>query len=189
MGWTEIRSRGRSLGLAFVCFGVFLLTGCVTTPQPVSVGPSPWLDSSFSVSGKIALRYPRCSQYHACREEAVSARMSWTHRKESDQVVLYDPFGQEIVTLFYHGGMVSLSDRDGTHTLSRQELGARLGFTVPINDIRKWAFVPGETGDFSSNGWHVNQSGWQTQGYYRKLTLTRKDHYLRILIMTIRKVM
>lgn len=171
------------------CLGVFLLAGCATKPPTESIEPGNWLDSSFSVSGKIALRYPRCSEYRACREQALSARMAWVHRQGSDQVVLYDPFGQEIVALFYRGGMVSLSDRDRTQTLSRQELAARLGFTVPIDAIRKWAFVPGKTGDFSSNGWHVNQSDWQTRGYYRKLTLTRKDHYLRILIMEIRKVM
>lgn len=102
-------------------------------------------------------------------------------------MVLYDPFGQEIVALFYRGGTVSVTDRDGTRTLSRQALEARLGFTVPVEEIREWAFVPRGTSDFSDNGWRVRQSDWQARGYYRKLTLSRKDHYLRILITEIRK--
>ena len=117
----------------------------------------------------------------------MSAKLSWTHRRHLDRVALYDPFGQTILTLLYRGGTVSLTDRDGTQTLNRREIGERLGFTVPIAEIRRWAFVPRETRDFSRDGWRVRLSDWQAQGYYRKLTLTRKDHYLRLLITDIQK--
>ncbi len=118
----------------------------------------------------------------------MSAKLSWTHRRHLDRVVFYDPFGQAIVTLLYRGATVSLTDRDGTQTLNRREIEECLGFTVPIEEIRRWTFVPRETRDFSHIDWRVRLSDWQAQGYYRKLTLTRKDHYLRLLITDIQKV-
>ncbi len=170
---------------------LILVAGCVSTSTPPDLphsAASPWLSQPFSASGKLALRYPKCPEYRQCTQEAVSAGLNWDHRQLIDRIALYDPTGQEALSLLYRDGAVEIHPQDGEiRTLSEEELAAEFGFRLPLAQMRQWLFIPRETPEFDEHGWHVALEDWQ-DGSYHRITLTRPDYYLRVLIRQLNMV-
>lgn len=167
---------------ALIASALTLLLAACTTPSQTNSPPIQ--TNRFTAEGKIALRYPECDQYRGCKQQAVSATIHWTHTPNTDTLELFDPTGQQALKLAYHGEQVTITNNKGDRTLTTAELEQQLGMNIPIKNITTWLFTPQPTAPFTEAGWKIAPQNWQNN-HYQRLTLTRKDYYIRLILNNI----
>lgn len=182
------------------------LAGCRTRPPPAPViGPgadAPWAEQyaalsrvdSFGLSGRVAV---------AAKGEGFSANLRYSQRRERADLALDGPLGV--------GGMrIGIQDRELSVTNSRgekldgaaarAEMEARLGFELPLAELRWWLLglpspgTPSEPAQpdpgapidvFRQNGWQVSiDARAPGLGFSlpRRLTAQRDGARLKLLV-------
>jgi outer membrane lipoprotein LolB len=198
--------RARSRVALASCLALLALAGCRTRPPPAPViGPgadAPWpkqyaalsrLDS-YGLNGRVGV---------AANGQGFSASLRYSQKQERADLALDGPMGV--------GGMrIGIQDRELTVTNSRGEtldgaaargeIESRLGFELPLTELRWWLLglpAPGSPSEnrqaspdapidaFRQNGWHVSiESRAPGLGFSlpKRLTAEREGARLKLLV-------
>jgi len=181
------------------------LAGCRTAPAPAPViGPgadAPWAEQQvalarvdrYSLSGRVAV---------AAREQGFSGALRYQQQAQRAELAIDGPMGMGGARVTLDGEQINISTSDG-ETLdgaaARAELEQRLGFMLPLTELRWWLLglpAPGEvvldqdagSGEirgFTQNGWQVNiEARSPAMGFAlpRRLTATRDGARLKLLV-------
>ena len=159
----------------FSAFLLFLIS-CATQPQENIERKSNI--TNFTALGRVAINYPKCPQYQQCSQESLNASMSWTYQNNQDQISLFDPTGQERAKIIWNGAIITYQDKNGSESLTPEQLSNRLGFALPIEELR--AIFLGKKNKLSD--WQIITNDWQPQGYFRKLNLKKDKYQLKLLV-------
>jgi outer membrane lipoprotein LolB len=164
--WTRFASAG--------LLAVALLAGCRTAPPRVIAGPgadAPWPEQRaalekldrYALNGRVAV---------AANGQGFSATLRYTQLANNTRFSLEGPLGIGGLRAQLEGDDLEIVTSRG-ETLAgpeaRAELERRLGFDLPLTELRWWLLgmpAPGEVAinasdsgeirDFSQNGWRVS---------------------------------
>ncbi len=181
------------------------LAGCRTVPPPaVIVGPgagAPWSEQRtslekldhYSLTGRVAV---------AANGQGFSGNLRYRQQAQRADVALDGPLGMGGLRMALEGDRLNISTSKGEQLdgpEARAELERRLGFDLPLDQLRWWLLgIPapgestldqdaasGEIHGFQQNGWRVNiDSRLPALGFAlpQKLTATREGTRLKLLI-------
>jgi outer membrane lipoprotein LolB len=151
-----------------------LLASCRTVPTRTIVGPgadAPWPEQRaaldkldrYSLDGRVAV---------AADGQGFSASLRYTQAAERTRFSLEGPLGIGGLRVDAQGQRLAVTTSRGERLdgpEARNELERRLGFALPLEELRWWLLgVPapgestvnaadtGEIRDFTQNGWRVN---------------------------------
>jgi outer membrane lipoprotein LolB len=189
--------------VALVAALLVSVAGCRTAPRPVIVGPgadAPWPRQlaalerleRYTLNGRVAV---------AAQGEGFSASMRYAQQRDAAQLALDGPLGIGGMRVSLEGDEVQITTSRG-QTLdgaaAREELERRLGFALPLRELRWWLLgIPapgehrvdadeaGEIRGFSQNGWQVSiQSRAPGLGFAlpRRLTAERAGARLKLVV-------
>jgi len=190
------------LGLAAAVV-LALLGGCQTPRQSVVIGPgadAPWpqqhqalasLDR-YSLVGRVAV---------AANGQGFSASLRYAQQPKGADLALDGPLGIGGLRVSLQGEAVSITTSRGERldgVAARDELERRLGFALPLAELRWWLLgIPapgaadvsqdaasGEISGFTQSGWHVSiQSRAAGLGFAlpQRLTAEREGARLKLL--------
>jgi len=156
--------------------GLLALAGCRTAPVPPPIiGPgadAPWAEqrdalagvSRYALTGRVAV---------AADGEGFSGSLRYQQQERRAELAIDGPLGMGGVRVNVDGEAVTISDSRGESfdgPAARAELEQRLGFTLPLTELRWWLLgIPapgevdvtaeaasGEIHGFMQNGWRVN---------------------------------
>ena len=182
-----------------------LLAGCRTAPAPaVIVGPgadAPWSEqragleklASYSLTGRVAV---------AANGQGFSGNLRYRQQAQRADVALDGPLGMGGLHMALDGERLSVSTSKGEQLdgpEARAELERRLGFALPLAELRWWLLgipAPGETAvnqdagtgeihDFMQAGWRVSiNSRAAGLGFSlpQRLTAEREGARLKLLV-------
>ena len=151
-----------------------LLTGCRTTPPPTPIGPgadAPWpvqraglekLDH-YGLNGRVAV---------AANGQGFTASLRYAQQPRRADLALDGPLGIGGLRVGLDNEDLSVATSRGQKLdgeAARAELERRMGFPLPISELRWWLLgipapgqaevnadaVSGEIRDFMQNGWRV----------------------------------
>lgn len=184
---------------------LLLLAGCRTAPPPaVIVGPgadAPWPEqragleklANYSLTGRVAV---------AANGQGFSGNLRYRQQAQRADMALDGPLGMGGLRMALDGDRLSISTSKGEQLdgpEARAELERRLGFELPLGELRWWLLgIPapgestldqdaasGEIHGFRQNGWRVNiDTRLPAMGFAlpQKLTATREGTRLKLLI-------
>lgn len=184
---------------------LLLMAGCRTAPRPaVIVGPgadAPWSEQraglekldNFSLTGRVAV---------AANGQGFSGNLRYRQQVRRADVALDGPLGMGGLRMALDGDRLNVSTSKGDQLdgpEARAELERRLGFELPLDQLRWWLLgIPapgesvldqdaasGEIRGFQQQGWSVNiNSRAPAMGFSlpQKLTATRDGTRLKLLI-------
>lgn len=189
--------------LALSLTGLLLVAGCRTVPPKTVVGPgadAPWSDQRaglenlerYGLNGRVAV---------AANGQGFSASLRYAQRAGSSEMSLDGPLGIGGLRLELEGDQLEIATSRGD-TLdgveARAELERRLGFELPLNELRWWLLgIPapgeatvnaadsGEISDFTQHGWRVSiNSRVPGLGFSlpQRLTAEREGARLKLLV-------
>jgi outer membrane lipoprotein LolB len=167
--------RGASVAAAAAMAALLLAAGCKTLPPSAEVGPgadAPWpaqraalekLDR-YALNGRVAV---------AAQGQGFSASLRYQQQPRSSNLALDGPLGIGGLRVDMQGEDIEISTSRGEKLdgqAARDELERRLGFQLPLTELRWWLLgipAPGEASlnqdagsgelrDFTQNGWHVS---------------------------------
>ncbi len=163
------------IAASFAVAAVMLLAGCRTLPPQPVLGPgadAPWaaqraglekLDR-FGLTGRVAV---------AANGEGFSANLRYERQPERTDLALDGPMGIGGVRVAIAGDDLRIETSSGKQldgAAAREELEQRLGFALPLAELRWWVLgIPapgdaqldedsgsGEIRGFTQNGWRVS---------------------------------
>jgi outer membrane lipoprotein LolB len=182
-----------------------LLAGCHTLPKAADPGPgadAPWpqqrdalekLDR-YHLNGRVAV---------AANGQGFSASLRYQQQPSRTDLALDGPLGIGGMRVALEGEEVSISTSRGEKLdglAAREELERRLGFALPLAQLRWWllgipapgagaeleqAAQSGEIRGFTQNGWHVNvQARVASLGFSlpQRLNVEREGARLKLLV-------
>ena len=180
-----------------------LLAGCRTAPAPVP-GPganAPWPEQqaalakfdSYSLNGRVAV---------AASGEGFSGTLRYQQQPNSSELALDGPLGLGGMRVALEGDEFRMSTSSGEQlagAVARAELEQRLGFALPIAELRWWMLgipAPGEASvdadagsgeirGFLQNGWKISiDARAAALGFAlpQRLTVTREGARLKLLV-------
>ena len=189
--------------LALSLSGLLLVAGCRTLPPKTVVGPgadAPWNDQRagletlerYGLNGRVAV---------AANGQGFSASLRYAQRAGSSEMSLDGPLGIGGLRLELEGDQLEIATSRGD-TLdgveARAELERRLGFELPLNELRWWLLgIPapgeatvnaadtGEISDFTQRGWRVSiNSRAPGLGFSlpQRLTAEREGARMKLLV-------
>ena len=155
-----------------------LLAGCRTVPPPAPtvVGPgadAPWSEQyaalttleNYALTGRVAV---------AANGQGFSANLRYRQRQQRTELALDGPMGIGGMHMQFDEQQISVTDSRG-QTLdgaaARAEIESRLGFELPLAELRWWLLglpapgmpaekheqvAGGAITDFQQNGWRVS---------------------------------
>ena len=160
--------------LAVLC-GAALLAGCRTAPPVALPGPgadAPWAQQRsvlegldrYELDGRVAV---------AANDQGFSASMRYAQQPKRSDLALDGPLGIGGLRIGLEGVALKISTSRGDQldgVAARAELERRLGFALPLAELRWWLLgIPapgevqleqdagsGEIRGFSQNGWRVS---------------------------------
>ncbi len=183
-----------------------MLAGCRTAPPPAPVvGPgadAPWAEQraalekleSYSLNGRVAV---------AAKGQGFTANLRYRQQGKQSDLSLDGPMGLGGMRMQVADDAVSVTNSRGQKldgAAARGEIESRLGFELPLAEMRWWLLgvpapgAPSETHDdgaggpirdFAQNGWHVSVlSRAPGLGFAlpQRLTAEREDARLKLLI-------
>ena len=185
--------------------GLLALAGCRTAPvAPPVIGPgadAPWAEqrdalagiSRYALAGRVAV---------AANEQGFSGSLRYQQQDRRADLAIDGPLGMGGVRVNVDGEALTISNSRGESfdgPAARAELEQRLGFTLPLVELRWWLLglpAPGEaaleqdpvTGEiraFQQIGWRVSvESRAAALGFSlpRRLTVTRDGARMKLLI-------
>ena len=80
--------------------------------------------------------------------------------------------------IIWNGAIITYQDKNGSESLTPEQLSNRLGFALPIEELR--AIFLGKKNNLSD--WQIITNEWQPQGYFRKLNLKKDKYQLKLLV-------
>ena len=181
-----------------------LLAGCQTLPHKPAAGPganAPWPDQraalqsldSYQLNGRVAV---------AANGQGFSANLRYQQLPRRSDLALDGPLGIGGMRISLDGETLAISTSRGERLdgqQARAEIERRLGFTLPIAELRWWLLgIPapgestinaepgsGEIHDFTQSGWHVSiASRSEGLGFSlpQRLTAERDGARLKLLV-------
>jgi outer membrane lipoprotein LolB len=192
-------------GLAATVAALALLTaGCRTLPPSAQVGPgadAPWPEQRaalqkierYGLNGRVAV---------AAQGQGFSASLRYQQQSRHSNLALDGPLGIGGLRVEIEGDDIAIATSRGDKLdgqAARDELERRLGFQLPLTELRWWLLgipAPGEasvnedegTGeihDFTQNGWRVSiNSRAAGLGFAlpQRLTAEREGARLKLLV-------
>ena len=191
-----------ALGAVLVALG--LLAGCRTAPPAAIVGPgadAPWPQQRaaleklerYSLNGRVAV---------AANGQGFSASLRYQQMPRSSNMALDGPLGIGGLRVVLEGEDLQIATSRGEKLegdAARAELERRLGFALPLAELRWWLLgipAPGETAvnqdagtgeihDFVQAGWRVSiNSRAAGLGFSlpQRLTAEREGARLKLLV-------
>jgi outer membrane lipoprotein LolB len=191
-----------ALGAVLVALG--LLAGCRTAPPAAIVGPgadAPWPQQRaaleklerYSLNGRVAV---------AANGQGFSASLRYQQMPRSSNLALDGPLGIGGLRVLLEGEELQIATSRGEKLdgeAARAELERRLGFALPLAELRWWLLgipAPGETAvnqdagtgeihDFMQAGWRVSiNSRAAGLGFSlpQRLTAEREGARLKLLV-------
>ena len=168
-------TRARSRVATGLIAAAALLAGCRTIPTPPVIGPgadAPWpaqraglekLDR-YGLSGRVAV---------AANGQGFTANLRYEQQAQRSDLALDGPLGIGGVRMAIEGDDLRIETSGGKQldgAAARAELERRLGFELPLKDLRWWLLgIPapgdaavtadadsGEIHDFTQHGWRVS---------------------------------
>ncbi len=116
-----------------VIMGLTLLSGCVSIPHAPTSAERPAHPESapFAMNGRILIEYDG---------KRNSAGLHWTHRQQSDEILLLTPLGQTAARVYRDDGIATLDDgtkhyRDIDAASLMQQV---LGWHLPLVGLHQW---------------------------------------------------
>jgi outer membrane lipoprotein LolB len=165
--------RRAALGAVMLALG--LLAGCRTAPQGAIVGPgvdAPWPEQRaalekldrYNLNGRVAV---------AANGQGFSASLRYEQLPKGSNLALDGPLGIGGLRVALEGEDLEIATSRGEKLdgdAARAELERRLGFALPLSELRWWLLgipAPGEASvnqdggsgeirDFTQNGWRVS---------------------------------
>ena len=162
-------------GIVAAVAALLLAAGCKTLPPGTPVGPgadAPWPEQRaalekldrYALNGRVAV---------AANGQGFSASLRYQQRAEHSNLALDGPLGIGGVRVEIEGEGIEIATSRGEKLdgqAARDELERRLGFELPLNELRWWLLgipAPGEAAvnqdsgsgeirDFTQSGWHVS---------------------------------
>jgi outer membrane lipoprotein LolB len=193
-------------GVAAMAATVVLLlsAGCRTLPPGATVGPgaeAPWPEQRaalekldrYGLTGRVAV---------AAQGQGFSASLRYQQQPRRSKLALDGPLGIGGVRVDLEGEQISIATSRGEELdgqAARDELERRLGFQLPLTELRWWLLgipAPGEASvnqdgnsgeirDFTQNGWLVSiNSRSPALGFAlpQRLTAERGGARLKLLV-------
>jgi outer membrane lipoprotein LolB len=184
---------------------LLMLAGCHTVPPPAPIiGPgadAPWSEQRaglekldrFTLAGRVAV---------AANGQGFSGNLRYQQQQQKSDMALDGPLGMGGLRVALDGETLSISTSRGDQLNgleARAELERRLGFALPLAQLRWWLLgipAPGEASlnqdagsgeihGFLQNGWQVNiDARSPALGFAlpQKLTATREGARLKLLV-------
>jgi len=181
---------------------VAMLAGCRTVPQPRIIGPgadAPWPEQvaalekfdHYSLTGRVAV---------AANGQGFSGTLRYLQAGDHADLSIDGPMGLGGLRLVVDGDNVSVSTSKGDKldgNAAREELERRLGFEMPVAQLRWWLLgipAPGESATDDLNGVtaSIRQEGWNVSIQSRapalgfslpqRLTIEREGARLKLLV-------
>jgi len=172
----------RSLRGHLLAAAAALLASCAAVP------PEPLSPGSFSLAGRVAVRYG---------EEAASGRITWRHTAAADELLLSTPLGQGVAEITRRDGVYTLVAANGErHSAADPERLTRqvLGYALPLQGLADWVQGRPEQGveararydgarlaELRQRGWRIDYSGGD-ESPPKRVRLTRGDLDIRLVI-------
>lgn len=168
-----------------------LLGGCALLPAPV-LRPAQPETATFALNGRISVNH------HGTRH---SAGLRWTHKAQSDEILLLAPLGQTAARVYRDAQQATLDEgdkhyqADDVETLMQQVLHWHL----PVTGLHHWvlglpvAEIPAQIErDGKGQITLLRQDGWEVRylryadtnpgGLPMRLQLSREDLQMQLLI-------
>jgi len=183
---------------------LMLSAGCRTLSPGAEVGPgadAPWPEQRaalekldrYGLSGRVAV---------AAQGQGFSASLRYQQQPRSSNLALDGPLGIGGLRVDIEGDDIAIATSRGEKLdgqAARDELERRLGFQLPLTELRWWLLglpAPGEVSlnqdggsgeirDFTQNGWHVSiNSRAPGLGFAlpQRLTAERDGARLKLLV-------
>lgn len=179
------------------------LGGCRTVQPPTIIGPgadAPWPEQlaalerldRYGLNGRVAV---------AAKGEGFSASLRYAQQPRGANFTLDGPLGIGGLRVAYEGDDIEISTSRGEKLggpEARAELERRLGFELPLGELRWWLLgipAPGEAAVQSAENGEIRgfaQNGWQVRidsraaglGFAlpRRLTAERDGARLRLMV-------
>ncbi len=188
-----------------IIFLLVLLSGCATTPEPVSSVDVEVLWASrqtvlsqlqhWKMEGRIAVQLD---------EQGWQAGMHWHQQNDRYQMDMLDPFGRKVARLTKgaQGVDLRLSKGESAHAANAESLMQRLlGYSLPVSGLRYWVLgIPDPQNhthqirlDAAGRLAWLEQSGWEVsyQRYHQhsttidlpsKMTLISKGLKVKVVV-------
>ena len=196
-GWLPDFAVDRHPAEKLFCFLLILsllLGGCASKPpssQPL-IRPAVTEQNPFVLIGRISVKFDG---------ERSSANLRWTHRAESDEILLSGPLGQTGARIHTEGPEVVLDTVDKHYTAqSTEELTQQaLGWRLPMAGLRYWVLAladpnnkvsikrdeNGQVSIMQQNGWKIRYSRYASQSPNSlplRIILQREEIELQLLV-------
>jgi outer membrane lipoprotein LolB len=182
------------------------LAGCRTAPQAPVIGPGPGADAPwplqrerletlerYSLNGRVAV---------AASGQGFSASLRYLQQPQRAEMALDGPMGLGGMRLTLDGDDLAVATSNGETldgSAARDEIERRLGFSLPLAELRWWLLgipapgeaaleqdgVTGEIRGFRQNGWQVNvDARAPAMGFAlpRRLTAQREGARLKLAV-------
>lgn len=148
--------------IACVFSVVVVLSGCATAQKssseniPPADGKVPVTVLPFQFEGRLAIR---------AKDDAMSGKIRWTHKKATDQIMLYDPFGRQVAVIeryqrhYRIGNGVLFFESNNVAELTKEYIG----YSLPVENIPSWAIGLPAAGLLNQNAplpYTVRQKPW-----------------------------
>jgi outer membrane lipoprotein LolB len=194
--------RGPAATLALAA--LLMSAGCKTLPPGAGSGPgadAPWPEQRaalekldrYGLNGRVAV---------AAQGQGFTASLRYEQQPGGSDLALDGPLGIGGLRIALEGEGMTISTSRGEKLdgeLARNELERRLGFALPLAELRWWLLgipAPGEASvnedagsreirDFTQNGWHVSvNSRAPGLGFAlpQRLTAEREGARLKLLV-------
>jgi outer membrane lipoprotein LolB len=197
--------RGAVAAMAAIAAAALLLSaGCKTVPPAAVIGPgagAPWPEQRaalqkldrYALNGRVAV---------AAQGQGFSASLRFQQEPRRSNLALDGPLGIGGLRVELEGEGVKITTSRGEQLdgeLARGELERRLGFELPLAELRWWLLgipAPGEASvnedsgsgeihDFTQNGWRVSiNARAEGLGFAlpQRLTAEREGARLKLLV-------
>jgi outer membrane lipoprotein LolB len=193
-----------ALGAAAAIAALGLLAGCRTAPPVAVIGPgadAPWAEQRaaleklerYGLNGRVAV---------AANGQGFSASLRYQQAAQRSNLALDGPLGIGGLRVALDGQNLNIATSRGDNLggdAARAELERRLGFSLPLSELRWWLLgipAPGEASveqddgsgeihGFVQSGWHVRiNSRMADLGFSlpQRLTAEREGARLKLLV-------
>jgi outer membrane lipoprotein LolB len=196
------RAASRAIPILFLA-GVMMLAGCRTAPPKSGAGPgadAPWPEQRaglealdrYALNGRVAV---------AANGQGFSANLRYAQQASNSELSLDGPLGIGGLRLALAGEDLEVATSRGEKLdglEARAELERRLGFELPLNELRWWLLgipAPGEAAvnaadsgeirDFTQRGWRVvinSRAPGLGFSLPQRLTAEREGARLKLLV-------
>jgi outer membrane lipoprotein LolB len=195
--------RGAIVAAVATMAALMTAAGCRSLPPPAVVGPgadAPWPEQRaaleildrYSLNGRVAV---------AAQGQGFSASLRYHQQPQGSNLALDGPLGIGGLRVDFAGDEIAIATSRGEKLdgqAARDELERRLGFQLPLTELRWWLLgIPapgeftlnqgasGEIRDFTQQGWRVSinsRSAGLGFALPQRLTAEREGARLKLLV-------